>query len=167
MNKPYMILVLLIVMSVFCNGSQFQDNLTNVKNIYSPVGKRDPFKRIVEKDYMRMVASFKADERFTIEQLSLRAILHDQKGPVAMFEDPEGGILIVKEGDTIGRQKAIVSKILRKDVIVTEHTTNYLGIEGLLERVISLPKEDYSGVVKHEFLKSGDEVRDENIKENP
>lgn len=56
-----------------------------------------------------------------------------------MLQDPEKRIHIVTEGVILGREKATVSRILNREVIVTERTTNYLGVESLFERVLSLP----------------------------
>jgi hypothetical protein len=56
-----------------------------------------------------------------------------------MFEDPEGQTHIIVEGQTMGRERATVSRILNSEVILTEKTFNYLGAESLYEKVISLP----------------------------
>ncbi len=154
MSNFYFIIFIIFNICCYSYATELHSELKMSKNIYSPIGKRDPFKRVLEKEYVRMISSFKPDERFTLDQLSLKAILHDDKGKVAMFEDPEGGILILREGDRIGRQRATVSRILKKDVIITEHTTNYLGIEGLVERVVSLPKDELSGNFNYELPKN-------------
>ena len=108
--------------------------------IYSPVGKRDPFKPPSAIQLGRDVASLNPLERFSIEQLQLRAILRDNKKTRAMFEDPEGKTHILSEGEHIGREHGTVSRILNSEVIVTEKTFNYLGAENLYEKVISLPQ---------------------------
>jgi Tfp pilus assembly protein PilP len=58
----------------------------------------------------------------------------------AMFEDPDGQTHILSQGDIIGRERGTVSKVLDQGVIVTEKTFNYLGVESLYEKVISLPE---------------------------
>jgi hypothetical protein len=50
----------------------------------------------------------------------------------------------LKEGDELGRAHATISRILDKEVILTEKVTNYLGLQGLTEKVLSLPMEDTS-----------------------
>lgn len=107
--------------------------------IYSPVGKRDPFRLPLSNSFDRDIASINPLERFSIEQLQLRAILHQKGQAKAMFEDPEGRTHIVAEGDVIGRERGSVSRILNSEVIVTEKTYNYLGAQNLYEKVISLP----------------------------
>jgi len=109
--------------------------------IYSPIGKRDPFKPPLSNPLDRDTASLNPLEQFGIEQLILRGILRDAGSKArAMFEDPEGKTHILTEGDTIGRERGTLSKILNTEVIVTEKTFNYLGAENLYEKVISLPQ---------------------------
>ncbi len=109
--------------------------------IYSPIGKRDPFKPPVFDTLGRDTASLNPLEQYSIEQLNLRGILRDSTGKArAMFEDPLGNTHILVEGEIIGRERGTLSKILNTEVIVTEKTFNYLGAENLYEKVISLPQ---------------------------
>jgi Tfp pilus assembly protein PilP len=108
--------------------------------IYSPVGKRDPFKPPSSVQLGRDIASVNPLERFSVEQLQLRGILRGGGKARAMFEDPEGKTHILGEGESIGREHGTVSRILNSEVIVTEKTFNYLGAENLYEKVISLPQ---------------------------
>ena len=108
--------------------------------IYSPVGKRDPFKAPFTGQSSRTLASINPLERFSVEQFQLRAILRGGNSPHAMFEDPEGKTHIVAEHEVIGRERATVSRILNTEVILTERTFNYLGVENLYEKVLSLPQ---------------------------
>lgn len=110
--------------------------------IYSPIGKRDPFKVPSTKGLNRDVASTNRLERFSLEQLQLKAILKGLGKNRAMFEDPEGKVHILSEGSILGREKATVSRILSREVIVTVRTFNYLGNESLVEKVVGLPTED-------------------------
>ena len=108
-------------------------------NIYSPVGKRDPFRLPTGNGQTRGMASISPLERFNIEQLNLKAILRTGGKSRAMFEDPDGKTHIVFEGDILGRERAAVSRIETSEVILTQRTFNYLGQENLFEKVISLP----------------------------
>ncbi len=110
--------------------------------IYSPVGKRDPFRKPSVRALPRDVASISPLERFSLEQLQLKAILRGLGKHRAMFEDPEGKAHILYEGALIGRERATVSKILQKEVIVTIHTFNYMGAESINEKVLSLPNDE-------------------------
>jgi Tfp pilus assembly protein PilP len=109
--------------------------------VYSPVGKRDPFKAPNAGIGRDLASGINPLERFGIEQLQLRAIVK-AKGdkPKAMFEDPEGASYIVGQGEIIGRERGTISRILDRGVVVTERTFNYLGAENLYEKVISLPQ---------------------------
>lgn len=114
---------------------------TESGSLYSPIGKRDPFKPPESSGPDRTPSAIESVERYSIDQLRLRAILRGSSGPRAMFEDPQGKTFILKQGDVIGRERGSVSRILNTDVIVTERTFNYLGTESLYERVISLPQD--------------------------
>lgn len=106
--------------------------------IYSPIGKRDPFKPPGNASGKEVLA-LNPLERFAVEQFQLRAILKGLGKNRAMLEDPEGRSYIVGEGDRIGRERATVSKILTNEIIVTEKTFNYLGNVSLYEKILSLP----------------------------
>lgn len=110
--------------------------------LYSPNGKRDPFKPPNFENQGRTPSSIKPLEKFSVQQFELKAILRGIGVPKAMFRDPNGRIHILEEGDVLGRERATLSRIANSDVIVTEKTTNYLGEESLYERVLSLPTED-------------------------
>lgn len=110
--------------------------------IYSPIGKRDPFKAPQAKAIARDLAAVNPLERFTLEQFHLKAILKGLGKNKAMFEDPEGKTHILVEGTVIGRERASVSRILNTEVILTLRTFNYLGQESISERIISLPSEE-------------------------
>jgi type IV pilus assembly protein PilP len=109
--------------------------------IYSPIGKRDPFRALAMTNLDRALTGLNALERFSLEQFQLRAVLRGLGKPRAMFEDPDGKSYILTEGDSIGREHATISRIVNSEVIVTQRTFNYLGAESLLEKVISLPKD--------------------------
>lgn len=109
--------------------------------IYSPFGKRDPFREPVVSEAERTNASLGPLEKYSIQQFQLKAILRGFGRARALFEDPEGKTHILVEGDTIGRERGTISRVLNSEVIITEKTNNYLGVESLYEKLISLPKE--------------------------
>lgn len=116
--------------------------------IYSPVGKRDPFRAPPVGNAARDLNSIRPLERYSLEQLQLKAVLKGLGKAKAMFEDADGNTHILQEGDTLGREQATISRIVNSEVIVTQKTFNYLGSETLLEKVISLPKEpDFDAVL--------------------
>jgi len=109
--------------------------------VYSPVGKRDPF-RPPASESGRDVSSVNPLEKHSVDKFQLKAILKGMGRPRAMFEDPDGRSFILSEGDTVGRERGTISRILNTEVIITERTYNYLGSENLYERVLSLPPEE-------------------------
>lgn len=109
--------------------------------IYSPFGKRDPFREPVVNEAERTTASLGPLEKYSIQQFQLKAILRGFGRARALFEDPEGKTHILVEGDTIGRERGTISRVLNSEVIITEKTHNYLGVDSLYEKLISLPKE--------------------------
>ncbi len=129
-------------------------------NLYSPFGKRDPF-RIPDRNGLgRRASSVNPVQKYRLEGYKLKAVLRLRGKPQAMFQDPDGKSHIVNEGDLVGMEGARVSRILNSEVIVTERSSNYLGKETLLEKIISLPafdKADESLVapVSNQPLQSG------------
>jgi Tfp pilus assembly protein PilP len=109
---------------------------------YSPVGKRDPFKPPVILASRELASSSNPIERYNADKFLLKAILHESSKARAMLQSPDGKTFIISEGETIGRDRAVVSRILNTELLLTERTFNYLGKETLYERVLSLPNED-------------------------
>lgn len=129
-------------------GAPPEKNPQERSAIYSPVGKRDPFRPPALNNFGRDVSAVNPLEKFAVEQLQLRAVLRGIGKAKAMFEDPEGKTHIITEGDIIGRERATVSRILNNEVIVTERTYNYLGVESLYEKILSLPADNDAGRVE-------------------
>lgn len=108
--------------------------------VYAPEGKRDPFQMPRVSTEERDVASINSAEKFSIDQFQLRAILRGEGRARAMFEDPEGNIHIIGEGEFIGRERGTLSRILDRELIITIMATNYLGVESIYEKHVALPK---------------------------
>ena len=129
-------------------------------NLYSSFGKRDPFKVPDRVGLTGEHAAVDPLRKYRLESYRLRGILRIGNKPKAMFEDPDGKSHVVGEGDRIGMEAARVSRIVNSEVIVTDHSTNYLGKEILLEKVISLPNDGESdngvtGVVQQGYPGDG------------
>jgi Tfp pilus assembly protein PilP len=142
-KSKYGLLVLSVLLALASMGASKgegtkSDSANEKTVIYSPVGKRDPFRPPENPSIGRQTASLSPIDRYSVEQLQLRAILNGLGKPRAMFEDPDGKSYIVSEGQLIARERVTVSRILSKGVILTQRTFNYLGEENISERVISL-----------------------------
>lgn len=129
-------IVLFAILSASCYGEGDGKN-----TIYSPFGKRDPFRPPAARSG-REVSSINPLERYSVEQFRLKAVVQSPARPHAMFVDPVGTPYVLTEGDMIGKEKAVVSRILASEVILTQKTTNYLGLESLVEKIVSLPEEE-------------------------
>jgi len=110
--------------------------------IYSAAGKRDPFREPKVNPVEREIAGNSPLEKFSIDQLVLRAIVKDSNKSHAMVEDPEGHSHLLTEGDLVGKEHGTVSRILRTAVIVSQKTYNYRGVESLFEKVLYLPQQE-------------------------
>lgn len=125
------------------HAEEKKPDLPEKGTIYSPIGKRDPYRPLgLTGPGEREVSNLSGLEKFSVEQFQLRGILRGAGKPHAMFEDPESKTYILTEGDLIGRERATISRIVNSEVILTQRTFNYLGAESLLEKVMSLPKND-------------------------
>jgi type IV pilus assembly protein PilP len=93
--------------------------------IYSPVGKRDPFRPYyvdqaleeTEKDSQRTLTDL---EKLELDQLKLVGIVSGTSTPTAMFEDPDGRGHVVHIGTAMGRNGGRVSKIKKDEVVIME-----------------------------------------------
>lgn len=125
-----------LVASAVCSAN-------DASSVYSPIGKRDPFE--IPKLSPRGPASIENELfRYPIEQFELKAVLKGLNSSQILVEDPNGNTYILREGEQIGRGRATISRVLDREVILTEKVTNYLGMEGLTEKVLSLPADESS-----------------------
>lgn len=114
---------------------------TSDSNVYSPIGKRDPFRKKLKPD-RRLASRDSGLFRFHLDQFELKAV---RKGPEIhqiLISDPEGNTYILSEGEQMGKSRAVVSRILEREVILTEESKNYLGKPTLNEKLLSLPEQD-------------------------
>ncbi|NBW98261.1 hypothetical protein EBR03_01680 [bacterium] len=138
MMKHRELFLLLFTLGSIAMGDEAPDK--NV-GLYSPVGKRDPFQ--VPKMNPRDLASNGEDLfKYPLESFQLRAILKSTQGSQILLEDPKGKNHVLQEGDTVGRGRATISRVLEREVIFTERVTNYLGVQNLTEKTLALPADD-------------------------
>ncbi|HEY2899662.1 MAG TPA: pilus assembly protein PilP [Polyangia bacterium] len=83
-------------------------------------------------------------DKYSLEELSLIAVVSGDETPRAMFRDPLGLGQTVKQGDFIAKSGARVSKILSDRVIVEQTETNANGEVHTVEKAILVNPEEPS-----------------------
>jgi len=132
--------LILIILSLKGSTVYCVDAAKN-ENIYNPSGKRDPFKVLFSGAAGRKPTSIYATEKYDLDQLTLKAIIRLEGKSRAMVEAPDGQIFVLIEGESVGRERATLSRILKTEIIFSQKTANYLGNTSIIERVLSLPAE--------------------------
>ncbi|MEO1231859.1 MAG: pilus assembly protein PilP [Myxococcota bacterium] len=96
--------------------------------VYSPIGKRDPFRSIYEKfqdeEGQRTVTPL---QKFELDQLKLVGIVSRIATPYAMVEDPNGKGHTLTRGKLIGKNWGRVSQITSDCVTIKEEYRDYTG----------------------------------------
>ncbi|NBX92394.1 MAG: hypothetical protein EB078_05940 [Proteobacteria bacterium] len=147
-----------------------QNSIAHAENgaaasVYEPAGKRDPF-QLVLSGSREGASTTDPLQSYPLESFQLKAILKGQNSSQIMVEAPNGNSYILREEDTLGRNHAIISRILDSEVIFTERTFNYLGVERLTEKILSLSMSEDE--IKNEMSASpSDEVGKEGLTRAP
>jgi type IV pilus assembly protein PilP len=96
--------------------------------IYTPVGKRDPFKsfyKVVRGPEKEAVGGILT--KYEIDQLKLIAVISGISKPRAQVELPGGKGIVVKVGTRIGKNFGRVVRIKNDEVIVAEDYRDWSG----------------------------------------
>lgn len=103
------------------------DDTPVVTYIYSPLGKRDPFRDLTTgatKIALPPTGAQRAAnaplQKFDVDQLRLQFTVTGTSSPVAVVLDPSGRAHNVKIGDFIGKNWGKVSNISREELTITE-----------------------------------------------
>ena len=118
---------------------------TNPEYIYNPEGKRDPFKPfIMEMNRPEDIVgkALHPLQQYDISQLKLVGIIYKADNPRALLEDAAGNGYIIAPGSYVGNKGGRVIKISKKEVVITEKTTNILGETRTKKVKLSLQKEE-------------------------
>lgn len=114
--------------------------------VYSPVGKRDPFRPYFvdadDADAEKAKRELTELQHFEMDQLRLVAIIGSTSNPMAMFEDPSGKGHIVTNGTPIGRNGGRVNKIKKDEVVILEELPDALGKKKPSPTTIKLPGDE-------------------------
>lgn len=98
--------------------------------IYTPVGKRDPFKSFykdVEGKKQEFAGPLGPLQRYEIDQLKLVAVVSGIAQPRAMVTAPDGKGYTVKIGTRIGKNFGRVVRIKTSEVIIAEDYRDWNG----------------------------------------
>ena len=98
--------------------------------IYTPVGKRDPFKsayRDTSGKPRELEGPMGPLQRFEIDQLKLVAVISGISQPRAMVTSPDGKGYAVKIGTRIGKNYGRVVRIKTSEVIIAEDYRDWNG----------------------------------------
>lgn len=121
---------------------------TGLEYVYSPVGKRDPFRSIL---LDLVAADQKPDEnappdcgplcKWELEQFKLVAVISGVSNPMAMVEDPQRRGHLVRRGAFMGKRNGKVTQIRSGEIVVTEIFKDQMGKPHIIPVVIRLPAE--------------------------
>jgi len=113
---------------------------------YDPTNKPDPFKSFIvvrrELEEKKQGKPKTYLETLDISQLTISAIVLGSKGNWALVRDSKGDGHVIKVGTLIGKQSGKVTRILEKEVVVTESYKDIKGREKIKDISIKLPEVD-------------------------
>lgn len=122
-----------------------EDN-TEAAYFYDPTNKIDPFKSFIvarkeleEKEQEKPKTYL---ETLDISQLTISAIVSGSKGNWALVRDSKGDGHIIKVGTLIGRKSGRVTRILEREVVVTESYRDIRGRKIIKDVSMKLPATD-------------------------
>ncbi len=93
---------------------------------YRPVGKRDPFRSVLDDLAEKAVEAANVKARcgplckWDLEQLRLVGVISGISRPFGMVEDPNGVGYVIKRNTSIGRRNGKVSEVRSGEIVITE-----------------------------------------------
>ena len=116
-------------------------NEENLAYVYTPIGKRDPFRSLFEQLSLEEAEQQLTDlQKYELDQLKLVAIVSRIANPYAMVEDPEGKGHSLTRGTLIGKNWGRVSAITAECIYVKEEYRDYTGRKVANKTPKCLPK---------------------------
>ena len=96
---------------------------------YNPIGKRDPFESLIQKEKEAQNAQRPKTplEKFDLGQFRIQAILIGKGEPRAMVSAPDGKNYILKPGLKIGKNNGVIKTITRNAILVEESGFDIAG----------------------------------------
>jgi len=110
-------------------AARMKESIGRKTYLYAALGKRDPFMNPLEipKVYPPIPPNAKPVERVPVEQITLKAVIWNQKGFRAMVVTPDGRGYTVKAGDRIGDKLGVITRVTNDRLYVTEKIKDILG----------------------------------------
>ncbi len=114
--------------------------------VYSPIGKRDPFRSpfadlrtapVVKKGGRPLTPL----QRWGLEQLTLKATITGTSSPMAMVVDPDGKGWTVHRGTLIGKNWGKVTAITKDCIVITEQVRDASQAVSSVKQQKCLPKD--------------------------
>ena len=105
---------------------------------YSPVGKRDPFKPYEGPSIIDIPTETTPLERFSLDQLTLTAIVWGISEPRGLVLAPDGQNYIVRKDMRMGKNRGRVSRITKRELFVEEESRDPTGKLIIRETVLRI-----------------------------
>lgn len=105
------------------------DSIPEVKFVYNPVGKRDPFVSLIaeRKPVIDKQIPLTPLQQYDLSQFRLIGAIIG-KTPQAMVEAPDGKPYVLKKGVLIGKNNGVVVDIDSQKVVVEEKYYDFSGV---------------------------------------
>jgi type IV pilus assembly protein PilP len=114
---------------------------TEMAYVYSPIGKRDPFRSLFDKFQQGPETEELTElQKFELDQLKLVGIVSRIPTPYALVEDPDGKGHSIRRGTFIGKNWGRVSAITPDCVIIKEEYREYTGRKVTNKTDMCIPK---------------------------
>lgn len=136
----------LALVAVAAESSLAQQELGSAEFNYSPIGKRDPFQSLLNKERETRKKAPEAKltpiQKFDLGQFRLQAVLIGKGKPKAMLSAPDGKTYIVSPGIKIGKRSGVITEITQAGIHVEEiDYDNFTGKEKKENELIRMPEQ--------------------------
>ncbi len=144
--KVFAYAVVITAACVVAAPAYSQQDSTGSDYTYSPVGKRDPFQSLLnrEREGRKRIPEEQLTpiQKFELGQFRLQAVLIGKGAPKAMLSAPDGKTYIVSPGIKIGKRSGVITEINRAGINVEEvDYDNFTGAEKKENKLIRMPEQ--------------------------
>jgi type IV pilus assembly protein PilP len=116
--------------------------------VYSPIGKRDPFRSYLydvkqQEVSRRRGRNLEVTEKYELEQYHFTGVVTGSSIPKALVEDPTGRGHIVVPGSRLGKNGGFVETIAGLEMVIVEKTLDATGKPIRVSITKRLPRTDF------------------------